>query len=1327
MSNTLIYLTKNNSNAIVSMVDDTELARTTSNAFLFCCKNTSNTLTYLTKNNSNAIIALKASTGYLDELLRNTSNAMLFGDKNNSNTLLYLNNNNSNALLNCCKNTSNTLLYLNKNNSNAIVKNSKDIRVNSNAMINCCKNMSNTLLYLTNNNSNAIINIKNSTQSSSELLRVTSNALLFCCKNTSNALLTGDKNNSNTLLYLNRTLSNAFTNCCKNMSNTLLYLTRTYSNGFAYEIKNNSNAIVAGGGILARTTSNALLFCCKNTSNTLIYLTKNNSNAIIALQASTGALEKLLRTTSNAVLFGDKNNSNTLLYLNNNNSNTLLNCCKNMSNTLLYLTRTYSNGFAYEIKNNSNAIIAGGGILARTTSNALIFCCKNTSNTLIYLTKNNSNAIVSLIDDTELARTTSNALLFCCKNTSNAQLAADKNNSNALLYLTTNNSNAIVAIKQSLPCVLTIAPVTTDVFMTRNCIVGPQQTIHITNDLTIDGQGAWIMFDKPQNSQFILDPNITVTLRNVNLLRITDNTFQFGQNSRLQIEKDVVFELEEDVYWANENIRLLGTASNQNLFTVRGHGGQKRWVIEPVTIGTDVVKTLDIGFNEMALENVILSGLDSIAVSRELIPGTGYIAGAIGLLGQADVIVDNDTNMNFDTEGPDNHLFFTGSGLTMHGFVLFSSFFESDLHMAFQLQQKITSYPELFIDDNVIYLASQYGNARLYFDDYYVVLTHLGSNSFVTDNNSFMSGRNVEINDWPVKQQSNNLTLDTPLSLRSSNLPNAIDMSFVRRGNETLKGEQDKPATLRQASDFAKATTDRQGERSLDERNPDKRRHDVITALKLKRTRQVYNAVTKQKNNQALYNKIKPKKRLDDTFDTPETSESEDFNMLTRAFPIPTSYDLVVNSHGVKMSDASRVIKVEGTGVMTATLIDFGIGNQILDTYMFGNASLEQGANDVTFKSGDSLFVSGKNNSIVVSNKMIFNGPIIFDEGAELTFIFDPRAENPAIIFNAAYNDTIRLPLLSKLEFRGNGTIWFVNGKKFVCQGTSAKNKPIIAFTESAHLRLSEQAHLGVSGEATIDIPGQCFFTFDSGAQATIERNQQLILGSENGGDVSLRIDRSSIVEIRAPDATSSTQEARLSINKGKCSIDVQQGGTLDIGPNGIFEINSLNDTKVGGLISHFNVRSGGILNLDYDGMMIIGRNGLQTPSQQEMPFTFSTLGGTLHGSGVVRLAETEYSGRIQNFSFPSVEVTAQEFVRALINIIPSLNFSTYFIDGAGNKKLLNDMRDLYRYKQPIYDLYVDDDIRSDSPLSEKEWWTGYVYGYNNNVEFAILPNGDRR
>ncbi len=85
-------------------LQNVELVRTISHAFIYCCKNTSNALLNLgvqIKNNSNAILNLDAVGTDLAE--------------NNSSTILYLDSiirTNSNAFGYCCKNTSNALINL---------------------------------------------------------------------------------------------------------------------------------------------------------------------------------------------------------------------------------------------------------------------------------------------------------------------------------------------------------------------------------------------------------------------------------------------------------------------------------------------------------------------------------------------------------------------------------------------------------------------------------------------------------------------------------------------------------------------------------------------------------------------------------------------------------------------------------------------------------------------------------------------------------------------------------------------------------------------------------------------------------------------------------------------------------------------------------------------------------------------------------------------------------------------------------------------------------------------------------------------------------------
>ncbi len=207
-SNTIISGVKNNSNTLLTyscpgpsaceitvleLQQLEKLARTVSQAQLYCCKNTSNALSYGLKNNSNAIGVLERGS---------------FSGPGKQEFLNYVRTT-SNAFLYCCKNTSNALAYGLRTNSNGIgvlrrrvfspyekQDTLEKIRTTSNGLLYCCKNTSNALLFGVKNNSTALMNIQGvilwSIEEERELyekIRVNSSAFVYCCKNTSNALV----------------------------------------------------------------------------------------------------------------------------------------------------------------------------------------------------------------------------------------------------------------------------------------------------------------------------------------------------------------------------------------------------------------------------------------------------------------------------------------------------------------------------------------------------------------------------------------------------------------------------------------------------------------------------------------------------------------------------------------------------------------------------------------------------------------------------------------------------------------------------------------------------------------------------------------------------------------------------------------------------------------------------------------------------------------------------------------------------------------------------------------------------------------------------------
>jgi hypothetical protein len=162
-----------------------------------------------------------------------------------------------------------------------------------------------------------------------------------------------------------------------------------------------------------------------------------------------------------------------------------------------------------------------------------------------------------------------------------------------------------------------------------------------------------------------------------------------------------------------------------------------------------------------------------------------------------------------------------------------------------------------------------------------------------------------------------------------------------------------------------------------------------------------------------------------------------------------------------------------------------------------------------------------------------------------------------------------------------------------------------------------------------------------------------------------------------------------------------------------------------------FTLDSEALMLLDEDGVLAIGHNTIN--AGQENPFIFDVSNGILEGSGMVKLIGTTYAGPVefaglmQNVEFdePLTNLTAQMLVGKLINMVPSLNCSVVFKSGDDRYLLYaTKEQDLYRINAPqaapIIKLRPGDDIRRDDCQLYK------VYGYNNDVLFAILSNGRR-
>ncbi|KKP22536.1 MAG: hypothetical protein SZ59_C0005G0001, partial [candidate division TM6 bacterium GW2011_GWF2_28_16] len=404
-------------------------------------------------------------------------------------------------------------------------------------------------------------------------------------------------------------------------------------------------------------------------SSALITNFRYNSNAIITH-------DKRIRYNSQAIITHDKeinNNSNSIVTHNRQISyisSATINNNRAISWNSSAILNLDASTLEQRIINNSNAII-----LLDNKINININDITANSNAIIMNTQNiyfNSNAIVTTMT------------------TSGLQVQIDENklgiryNSNAILSLTNGQQDTV----------LTQAPITSDITLRDSVFIHPTQRIYVADNATIDGSGAVIIFGDPAHSQFVVKAGKTVTLKNVQLLRVSQDTLDLRYNlyvdssspsnwrledGILRIGQNVILGLSENVTMTQGLIELVNDDNAQaQTFKLVGIEGQKQFQISPSNAYCNALSRADNGLtwaqrvagytsytpsqlptrftnngttpilikcndNTFGIQNINLSGFEHISKTTSI-----NYTGAIGLLGTAAVDIGDQTFSEFE-------------------------------------------------------------------------------------------------------------------------------------------------------------------------------------------------------------------------------------------------------------------------------------------------------------------------------------------------------------------------------------------------------------------------------------------------------------------------------------------------------------------------------------------------------------------------------------------------------------------------------------------------------------------------------------------------------
>ncbi|MCB9493370.1 MAG: hypothetical protein H6679_03785 [Epsilonproteobacteria bacterium] len=311
-------------------------------------------------------------------------------------------------------------------------------------------------------------------------------------------------------------------------------------------------------------------------------------------------------------------------------------------------------------------------------------------------------------------------------------------------------------------------------------------TIRICGDVEIDGQGNELCFlCGADNAQLIVEAGNTLTLKNIALNNIGQNTLDIRDGALLNIDEDVSFCLCENVTFSQGAIQVLNSAAGSNIFTIKGDKCKRVFDVRPLVplLPSGVAnQLLFLGTNTLKLENAGIGGFASISHINGPV-----IVGAIALSCQACAFIDVDTGMNFFIEDGRNEMIFEQDGLIMSGNISFGDFPDNELSMRFLLIDPIdpnnprrvgvkpgNPFVE-FTGDPGVFVFSLDGRAHLIFEDFSVTTRLSNANGIVVDDNSLLTAKKLEILDNPIKQASGLFRFEA-IEIAGAK----IDPSFVR-------------------------------------------------------------------------------------------------------------------------------------------------------------------------------------------------------------------------------------------------------------------------------------------------------------------------------------------------------------------------------------------------------------------------------------------------------------------------------------------------------------------------------------------------------------------
>ncbi len=892
--------------------------------------------------------------------------------------------------------------------------------------------------------------------------------------------------------------------------------------------------------------------------------------------------------------------------------------------------------------------------------------------------------------------------------------------------------------------------VTSDVTLSKELFLSPSQFIKINGNVVLDGQGTRIHFsgDKPQ---LIIKPGKTLTLKNVTLDNLTQNTIDIRLSSNpssagarygtgvLKIDKNVTWVLDTSISFSSGKIVVLPTDDGTNIFKMRAPATRQSFSLAPRDIDAESTQAernthrganaiLSLGNSTLQLESITFDGLEfthadytnEIASPAIALSGDSTVnVGSYKVFGQpaSDALTPFVTKMNFFVEGAGNGLIMTNDSNKLQGSILFGDVAENNLEIAFNYTPNI---PARTISQTERFITTQSNDVVPINEPTAVVPAKVPLLVFAGDPGMFVFS----------EEGSAQLTFNAV----ECALQNLGDNSFILDDNSVVRYNTlylyDYPVKQQSTNTRYFGTT--RGTsffdasfavRSALAKQQSAKKKPCALQLKYKKARAKHKKMASEARKRELAEEVQV------STNHPENNVMRSSSRASlRTFTIPTgitSVDSVVDASGSAYSGAYLFKK--GANVSN---IKFDAGSPF-DGYLTDGITLSTDPSQgVSIDSTHKLYIDTTPDD--VANYLIINKSCTIDCSA---LVFNPaQVSGDAVIKRSQLaikipdpstrvilTGVLTLPLGAVLTFLDKGDVKIHAGFSVVYEvsdttvplhqlpvinisnETKASVVPVSAFsspittTGRGYLRLEDKAQLDLSGNALIAGPATVTSALEyQNHELTIEVQPEayLLLGDASGNSAVL-CSRNSVFAL---------------VNRGKVYIYGGSSLLINTALDGV--------TPAPGRLSYFEHKNGSYFNST--GTLCIGDNSLSGGVPLQSNFELQSM--SLEGTGSVKFITSDSSfpgitavqSPKSSFSYPLASVSPLTIVATFANI-DTTRYPTSYVFFKDNKWTLITKNgvtvQLDADEYPNYE-DADGDIHCDTN--------------STNLNFVVKPDGKR-